>query len=129
MGLYAGDISALQAWEMLKGEKGATLIDVRTPEEWLEVGKPDLTSLEKKPYFISWRINPGYSINDDFVAQLEFRAKDKDQKIFFMCKGGGRSREAAAAATAAGYDKAYNIENGFEAEGGWKFSQLPWRQK
>lgn len=129
MGQYAGDISARQAWETLENEKGATLIDVRTIEEWQTVGQPDLDNLGKKTIFLSWRKNPGYELNEEFVSNIESRLPSKDEKVLLLCKGGGRSREAAIALTAAGYSQAYNIENGFEAEGGWKFSQLPWRNK
>jgi len=129
MGLYAGDISALRAWEMLKDEKGATLVDVRTVEEWQTIGKPDLADLGKNVVYLSWRKNPGYELNHDFIPNLQSQVKDKNQKVFFMCKGGGRSREAAIAMTQLGYSQAYNIENGFEADGGWKSSQLPWGQK
>src|SRR5688572_27555594 len=116
MGLYAGDISARRAWEMLENEKGATLIDVRTIEEWQNVGQPDLNDLDKKTIFLSWRTNPGYELNPEFVQTLNSSLPNKDDKVFLLCKGGGRSREAAIALTAAGFSHAYNIENGFEAE-------------
>jgi len=124
MGLYAGDISALAAWELLAQDKNANLVDVRTPEEW-QAGTPDLARLGKQALFLSWKTNPGYVLNDNFIKQLEEKKLNKDAPIFFLCKGGGRSRESAIAATAAGYKNAYNIISGFEAEGGWKFSQLP----
>ena len=49
--LYAGDITPNDAWEILKSDSGAMLIDVRTTAEWHFVGTPDLASLNKKTIF------------------------------------------------------------------------------
>jgi rhodanese-related sulfurtransferase len=58
--------------------------------------------------------------------------------ILFICRSGGRSRAAAAALTAAGYRRCYNVAEGFEGNpdperhrgktGGWKAAGLPWVQ-
>lgn len=125
MGNYAGDITAEKVWELLSQEGNATLVDVRTPEEWQQVGTPDLSPVNKSPILLSWKTNPGYVKNENFLPEFEAKNIDKDSKIFFLCKGGGRSREAAIAATASGYKNAYNVVSGFEGEGGWKSSNLP----
>ena len=55
----------------------------------------------------------------------------------FICRSGGRSHQAAAAASAAGYTESFNVLEGFEGEvdpqghrgtvGGWRKAGLPWR--
>ena len=125
MGLYAGDISAAAAWEMLSADGKSTLVDVRTPQEWAVIGVPDLSKIKKQPLLLSW-VNNDYSANGNFLGELEAQGFGKDDKLFFMCKGGGRSQAAAIAATAAGYKNAYNVANGFEAQSGWKASNLPY---
>ena len=40
---YFGDADSQQAWQSLKSEKGAALVDVRTAAEWSYVGLPDVT--------------------------------------------------------------------------------------
>ena len=53
--LYAGDITPLEAWEMLKSQPEATLVDVRSRMEWMLVGVPDISALGKKPVMAEWR--------------------------------------------------------------------------
>lgn len=137
---YAGDVSCRKAWDMLSSDKNATLVDVRTLPEWQFVGAPHLDGLNKEPLFISWRTYPTMEINPRFVTQLSEGLGEtaKDAPLLFMCKSGGRSLDAAIAATKAGYSACYNIAEGFEgaldagekrgSTSGWKAAQLPWRQ-
>jgi rhodanese-related sulfurtransferase len=56
----------------------------------------------------------------------------------FLCRSGGRSHNAAAAAAAAGYAQSFNVLQGFEGDkndkgqrntvGGWRAAGLPWVQ-
>jgi rhodanese-related sulfurtransferase len=56
----------------------------------------------------------------------------------FICRSGGRSHQAANAATQAGYPDCYNVLQGFEGDkdaaghrntlGGWRAAGLPWVQ-
>jgi rhodanese-related sulfurtransferase len=79
-----------------------------------------------------------FNVNPDFISQLEAAVTDKTAPLYFLCKTGGRSTDAAIAATAAGYTHCYNIEGGFEGDintnhqrgqvNGWKASRLPWQQ-
>lgn len=136
--LYAGDITSTQAWEILRLDPKAALIDVRTIPEWTFVGLPDLSTLEKSPVKVSWRIYPTMQVNPDFVAQVEREVPDKKSPLLFLCRSGGRSLDAAVAMTEAGYLKCYNIMDGFEGVcdavshrgeiSGWKSSYLPWEQ-
>ena len=53
---YAGDVSVKQAWDILKEEKAACLIDVRTRAEWMFVGVPDVSELGKETLRSSLRV-------------------------------------------------------------------------
>lgn len=135
---YAGDVSPEEAWKALTHEANAQLIDVRTHAEWMFSGLPDLESLGKSVKAISWKFYPNFDLNPQFMEQLEAAVPDKSTPLYFLCKTGGRSTDAAIAATAAGYTTCYNVASGFEGDSnqfhqrgkknGWKAATLPWQQ-
>src|SRR5579871_2633251 len=115
---YAGDVSAGATWDGLAKSPEATLIDLRTRAEWAYVGTPVLTSLAKSPLLLEWDEFPSGAIVPDFVGRLK-RELDKlgvsqAAPLYFICRSGNRSRQAAILATQAGYSHAYNVEFGFE---------------
>lgn len=137
--LYAGDVTAQEAWELLQGDADAQLVDVRTAAEWAFVGLPDLTGLRRKVHCLEWQSFPSMNLNRDFVAQAASALGRKtDAPVLFLCRSGARSRAAAIAMTAAGYSKSFNIAGGFEGDldpeqhrggrNGWKAAGLPWKQ-
>jgi rhodanese-related sulfurtransferase len=136
---YAGDIPAAEIWQHLAGDTEAVLIDVRTNAEWSYVGVPDLTSLDKRPLNVSWKLFPAMIENTDFQGQLEAAGLRPGQRLFFLCRSGVRSRAAARAMTEAGLGPCYNISDGFEGDrseakrrgamGGWRHAGLPWVQE
>jgi rhodanese-related sulfurtransferase len=136
--LFAGNISPAEAWSALTARESAQLVDVRTQAEWAFSGIPSLDSLGKNVKMVSWKFYPNFDLNPRFVEQLEAAVADKTAPLYFLCKTGGRSTDAAIAATAAGYTQCYNIEGGFEGDmnshhqrgqvNGWKASRLPWHQ-
>ena len=135
---YAGDVTPEEAWDILKTDKSAVLIDCRTDAEWSYVGQTDLSSLHKEQLGISWKNFPTMEINPAFAEEIVAACPDKQTKLLMMCRSGVRSIDAAIAATEAGYARAYNILEGFEGEkdscgqrgntGGWKHRGLPWKQ-
>jgi rhodanese-related sulfurtransferase len=136
---YAGDITPEHAWELLRENPDAVLVDVRTDAEWKYVGVPDTTSLGRKTVLIEWVSYPTGTRNDKFVDQLKEAgiAGGENAPVIFLCRSGQRSIGAAEAATAAGIGPSYNVLDGFEggldAEGhrgavGWRALGLPWRQ-
>jgi rhodanese-related sulfurtransferase len=141
-GLYAGDVSASVAWNGLSGSAEAALIDVRSKAEWVYVGVPVVSSIGKKTLLIEWDDFATGAIVPDFLGRLnsalaENGIKD-DALLYFICRSGNRSRNAAIAATAAGHANCFNIEFGFEGRldaerhrntpGSWKAEGLPWVQ-
>jgi len=141
-GGYAGDVSAREAWEGLAAAPDATLVDVRSKAEWVYVGVPVLTSLGKAPILIEWDDFATGSLVTDFVGRLKAALADhgiaEDAPLYFICRSGNRSRNAAIAASAAGHANSFNIEFGFEGRldterhrntpGSWKAEGLPWVQ-
>lgn len=134
---YAGNVTPMQAYDCLISEP-ALLLDVRTLPEWQFTGLPDLRSQGIATHCISWKTYPNFQANPDFIAQVSALTTDKHMPIFFMCRSGGRSADAATAMTQAGYTACFNISGGFEGEPdasgkrgtkeGWKACQLSWSQ-
>jgi rhodanese-related sulfurtransferase len=128
---YAGALLPTEAYSLMQDLPDAELVDIRTAAELEWVGKVPGSTL------IEWNVWPGGARNPNFVAELE-RAVQKDATVLFLCRSGGRSNSAAAAAAQAGYGKAYNILEGFEGDkdasgqrnklGGWRAAGLPWNQ-
>ncbi len=135
---YAGDISPSEAWRLLVEDKNATLVDVRTMAEWTYVGTPDLSTIGKRPLLIEWQTFPDRDTNPDFIATIARAIPNTDIPVLFLCRSGARSAAAAAIATARGYTRCFNVDEGFEGDpdgkrhrgsaNGWKAAGLPWVQ-
>jgi len=136
----AGEVEPDIAWNTLKEDFSAILVDVRTAPEWTLVGTPNLSSISKQAIFVPWRVFPSMEVNNKFLTQVEGQNKiGKDSPIFFLCKTGGRSFDAAVEMTKNGYNQCYNILGGFEGDldengqrgnkNGWKKYNLPWEQR
>ena len=126
---YAGALLPAEAHEMMKA--GVRLVDVRTRAELEWVGRvPSALPVE-------WNTWPGGKPNAEFLAQLSEHV-DKADPVMFLCRSGGRSHSAAAAATTAGHVECYNVLEGFEGDkdtnqhrntlNGWRSRGLPWVQ-
>lgn len=125
---YAGALTPPEAWQLLQ-QGAAQLVDVRTAPEFKFVGHvPSTVNVE---WFGSGPALPA------FVDQLRAAAA-KDKPLLLICRSGGRSHAAAAAATAAGFERVYNVLEGFEGKldvekrrgliDGWRWHGLPWEQ-
>jgi rhodanese-related sulfurtransferase len=125
---YAGDLTASAAFELVRDNPDAVLVDVRTTAEWAHVGVPDLRELGKDVVFLEWQQGPQRSLNPAFVDELK-QAVPPDVPVVMICRSGVRSVAAAHAATAAGLGPAYNVLEGFEGAGGWQRNGLPWGQQ
>lgn len=129
---YSGAILPREAYEYLKQNPGARLVDVRTDAEWTWVGQvPDAV-------LIAWNTWPSGQQNEKFLEQLKAAVPATDTPILFLCRSGARSHRAALAATEAGYTSCFNVLEGFEGDrddkdhrnnvGGWRHAGLPWVQ-
>lgn len=129
---YAGALLPTEAYALLKGVPGATLVDVRTQAEWYWIGRvPGAVAVE-------WSGYPGGARNSDFLGQLQTAVPVTAAPVMFLCRSGQRSHHAAARATSAGYANCFNVLEGFEGDrdtqghrnsvGGWRVAGLPWEQ-
>ena len=132
---YAGDITPQQAWDLLRDNPEAVLVDVRTQGEWDTIGVPDIAETGRPAHFIQWVDSTG-TPNPTFVDDLR-QAGVSGGPVVFLCRSGQRSIHSAVAATAAGIEPSYNVLEGFEGPvgatgarnvSGWKVLGLPWRQ-
>jgi rhodanese-related sulfurtransferase len=129
-----------QAFEMLKNEPRAVLVDVRSSMEFLFVGHP------AGAVHVAWIDEPDWDINPHFVTQVKqlmlggisHTDHHTSAPVLLICRSGKRSEEAAEYLLKAGMTDVYNVLDGFEGElnenhhrssvGGWRFSGLPWEQ-
>ena len=137
------EISARDAFELLKRDDNSIIIDVRTEEEFNSVGIIDSSQFNNRMILLPWRTNPNMVANPNFSASLQqslkqiFNDQDKNANLIFICRSGVRSSEAAMHAISLGYKNSFNLINGFEAASkdhnpslnGWKASNLPWRTR
>jgi rhodanese-related sulfurtransferase len=139
---YRADVSPEEAWAALSSDPGAALVDVRTEAEWNYVGVPDLADIAAHFVRVEWQSFPAGTTNPGFVGAvdqaLSAAGSPRDAPVYFICRSGARSASAAAAMTAAGYSRCFNVAGGFEGNrdenghrgtvGGWKAANLPWVQ-
>ena len=134
---YAGDLSPTEAYDVVRDNRDAVLVDVRTTAEWEQIGIPDLSGIGKEVVLLQWQQYPDGSINPNFAQELA-EAVTPGAPVLMICRSGVRSVAAANAATAAGIAPAYNVTEGFEGgvdasgrrgSSGWRAAGLPWRQQ
>jgi rhodanese-related sulfurtransferase len=124
--------------------QNVTLIDVRTPEEYVFVGHPEM----------AWSIPVRFNVvesdgeygaltmkqNATFVTEVKKIAQQEDT-IMVICRSGSRSAAAANLLVEAGFQRVFNIVDGVEGDkvddpesvfhgkrmkNGWKNAGLPW---
>jgi rhodanese-related sulfurtransferase len=142
LGLYLTVEQAFEIWrdDPVIGE----LIDVRTPEEYIFVGHPEMA--RNVPV---WFVDHGWDaekkrqamhVNPDFVEQIR-ETYGLDDRILVICRSGKRSAIAVNLLAEAGFTRAHSVIPGFEGPkvtdegspafgtrglGGWRLAGLPW---
>ena len=142
LGLY---VDAREAYEIWKAAPDRVkILDVRTPEEYIFVGHaPMAVNIPAFLQTYQWDRGRGHYAmkpNPDFLAQIRTTFTPED-KLYVMCRSGGRSAAAVNQLAAAGFKFVYNITDGFEGDtvaepgslyhgkrmkNGWKNSGIPW---
>ena len=106
--------------------KDVELLDVRTKEEWDNVGKPDGEKLGLKTHFVTIVRSTDPNANKEFIEEVKKKIEPNKQ-LLIICKAGGRSMMAAQLLSQEEI-KCINISDGFEGNGespGWKSENLP----
>jgi len=133
------EITPGEAWEMLQASPRAVVLDVRSKVEFDYVGHP------VGAVHVPWQEFPTWQADPQFVdkarrklAERGTASPEKDLAVLSLCRSGSRSRAAAQALAAAGFERVYNVAQGFEGDrdqdghrgmiGGWRFHGLPWEQ-
>jgi rhodanese-related sulfurtransferase len=127
---YAGAVTPKEAWRLYSAG-AAAIVDVRTAPEREFVGRvPDAVAVE-------WRAYGAKEANPRFLEELQ-AAAGRGDAVLFLCRSGVRSHHAAELAARAGFERAFNILEGFEGDlgsdqkrgtlGGWRNAGLPWIQ-
>ena len=127
LGLYLTAVDAFEQWKA--NPKSVRIIDVRTPDEFRQVGFPEMAMripLTRSP--------------KEFVSRVK-RIANPEETLFVICRSGNRSAAAVNMLAQAGFKKAYTIVDGFEGDrntdrsspefgkrtvNGWKNAGLPW---
>ena len=142
LGLY---LTAREAYEKWKAApQDVMVIDVRTFEEFLFVGHPDMAWLI--PFAAqTHRWNAAQRMYDmeplpDFVERVR-KVAQPSGTLLVTCRSGGRGAMAVNALAKAGFTNVYNITDGVEGDevkdpesvfvgqrlvNGWKNSGAPW---
>ena len=117
LGLY---LPASEAYDRWKADpEKVKILDVRTPEEYIFVGHPEMAwnvplkiatyeTVDGHPKLVM-RLTP------DFVDRVKMIVKPTDT-IFVTCRSGGRSATAVNLLAKEGFEKAYNVIDGFEGD-------------
>lgn len=141
-------ISAFDAYQrFLNDQEGIIILDVRTVEEYVFVGHPEMAYNipialwtgeynEQRNFYIQ-------KDNTNFIAEVKAKFH-KDKTIMIICRSGYKSANAANRLTNSGFVNVYNIVDGFEGDivsdknskdygkrvlNGWKNSDAPWTYK
>jgi len=141
-GLYLTAAQAYAKWKA--GPENVTIIDVRTPEEFVFVGHPEmawniplkLVTYESDGAHRTFTMEP----NLGFVSEVKEIVQPTDT-ILVICRSGSRSAAAANLLAEEGFQHVFNVIDGFEGDqvsdpesltygkrvkNGWKNAGLPW---
>ncbi len=119
-------LSSKELKNFLSKNKNVELLDVRTQDEWDNIGRPDGEKLGLKTHFVTIVRSPDPSANKGFVEEVK-RKIDPKKQLLIICKAGGRSMMTAQLLSQEQI-KCVNISDGFEGNGenpGWKQEYLP----
>ena len=139
----AENISAQEAYELIKGDPKIVVIDLRTPGEFQFMGY--IEGAYNIPYWVfgekflvkdtEFEYEPGvtkkapmnryqFTKNLDFMKYVKELTKPEDTIILY-CGSSARSAAAADEMVKAGYKNVMNMVAGLEQADGWKKSKLP----
>jgi len=142
LGLYVTASEAFAKWHA--DPQNVTLIDVRTPEEYVFVGHPEM-AWNIPVRLIAYESNGKHrkltmKSNPAFVSQAK-KVVQESNTVLVICRSGSRSAAATNLLAEAGCKRVFNIIDGVEGDkvddpegvfhgkrmkNGWKNAGLPW---
>jgi rhodanese-related sulfurtransferase len=142
LGLYVTPKEAYDMW--LVDQNKIKILDVRTPEEYVFVGRPPMAhNIPFQLFNYQMAVQnkgPLMVANPNFIAEVGQKFLPSDT-ILVICRSGNRSAAAVNAMAASGFKNAYSVTEGFEGDrvkdpnssfygkrlkNGWKNAGLPW---
>jgi rhodanese-related sulfurtransferase len=142
LGLYLTSQQAYAKWQA--DPENVTIIDVRTPEEYVFVGHAAMAwNVPLKFLAYQWsdqKSQLAMRTNEQFVDQVR-KIVDPQDTVLVTCRSGQRSGPAVDLLAKAGFQQAYSIVDGFEGDkvqdpdsvfqgqrmkNGWRNAGLPW---
>jgi len=145
LGLYLNSSEAYAKWKSDPGN--VTIIDVRTPEEYVFVGHLEMAwniPLELVAYELDgkhWKLTT--KPNAIFVSEVKKVVQTTDT-VLVICRSGARSTAAVNLLAESGFKRVFNVIDGIEGDkvddsesvfdgkrmkNGWKNAGLPWTYK
>ena len=119
-------IKSSEIKKLLTDNKNVELLDVRTQDEWDNIGRPDGENLGLKTHFITIVRSPDPAANKEFIEEVK-KVININKELLVMCKAGGRSMVASQLHSQEKIN-CINVSDGFEGNGedpGWKNEGLP----
>ena len=119
-------IQSSEIKNFINEKNNVELLDVRTQEEWDNIGRPDGEKLGLKTHFVTIVRSPDPRANKEFIEEVKKKI-DPNNQLLIICKAGGRSMMAAELLSQEQI-KCINVSDGFEGNGknpGWKKEDLP----
>jgi rhodanese-related sulfurtransferase len=119
-------IKSSEIKNFLSTNKEIELLDVRTQDEWDNIGRPNGDELGLTTHFVTIVRSPDPAANKEFVEKVK-KVIDLKKDLLVMCKAGGRSMMASQLLSQEKIN-CINISDGFEGNGedpGWRNEGLP----
>ena len=119
-------IKSSEIKNFLTDNKNIEILDVRTQEEWDNVGIPNGEELGIKTHFVTILRSADPSANKGFVEEVKKKI-NPNKELLVMCKAGSRSMMASQLLSQENIN-CINVSDGFEGNGedlGWKNEGLP----
>ena len=134
-----GEVNPPQAAEMLQQDEDAVILDVRSSMEFAYVGHVPgsvFVPLKEPP---TWEDDPAFIDKVEYTLKQQFPNKEpRDLTLLVLCRSGARSMMAGQMLASVGYQKVFNVAEGFEGDKDeqhhrssvnvWRFHGLPWVQ-
>ncbi|HEX9583374.1 MAG TPA: rhodanese-like domain-containing protein [Gammaproteobacteria bacterium] len=137
---HAKALTCKAAYDLVKKDPRAVIVDIRSTMEFLFVGHPT------GAIHVPWIDEPEWTINPHFITDVRKillgGATSHDDiggaPVILICRSGKRSIDAGKALLDAGFSEVFYVDEGFEGEldelrhrgsiGGWRFHGMPWEQ-
>ena len=115
----------------LAQDDNTAFIDIRSEIEHFFIGNPPGV------VNVPWQDAPDFELNPSFLKEVSQIVR-KDQSLLLICRSGHRSIDAGNFLLENGFQRVYNVLEGFEGDrdenhhrssvNGWRFRGLPWVQ-